>query len=112
MHDGALALFSRSVRDVLNNTYLDRWVGRPPRSTDLNPLDFYLWGHLNTLVYAAPVGNEETLHRCIVDACQTILNSPSIVERMLRSVVRRVEASIESHGGLYDHLLVSVLFRL
>jgi hypothetical protein len=46
MHDGAPAHFSRAVRDVLNNTYHDRWIGRggptawPPRSPDLNPLDF------------------------------------------------------------------------
>jgi hypothetical protein len=40
MHDGAPAHFSRAVRDVLNNTYHDRWIrrggptARPPRSPD------------------------------------------------------------------------------
>jgi hypothetical protein len=48
--------------------------------------DFYLWGHLNTLVYAAPVDNEETLHRCIVGACQT------------------TETFTESHGGHFENL--------
>jgi hypothetical protein len=28
MHDGAPAHFSRAVRDVLNNTYQDQWIGR------------------------------------------------------------------------------------
>jgi hypothetical protein len=28
MHGGAPAHFSRAVRDVLNNTYHDRWIGR------------------------------------------------------------------------------------
>jgi hypothetical protein len=28
MHDGALAHFSCAVRDVLNNTYHGRWIGR------------------------------------------------------------------------------------
>jgi hypothetical protein len=43
MHDGAPAHFSR---DVLNNAYYDRWIGRggptawSPRSPDLNTLDF------------------------------------------------------------------------
>jgi hypothetical protein len=107
MHDGALAHFSCALRDVLNNTYHDRWIRRggptvwPPRSPDLNPL----WGHLKTLVYAAPVDNEEALHRRIVDACQTIPNCPSIFERMRRSMMRRVEACIESHGGHFEHLL-------
>jgi hypothetical protein len=52
MHDGALAHFSRSVRDVLSNTRHDRWTEREEStvwslcSPDLNPLDFYLWEHL------------------------------------------------------------------
>jgi hypothetical protein len=43
------AHFSLAVRDVLNNTYHDGWIGIegptawPPRSPDLNPLDFHLW---------------------------------------------------------------------
>jgi hypothetical protein len=39
-------------------------------------------------VYAAPVDNEEALHRRIVDACQTIGNYPGIFERMWRSMMR------------------------
>jgi hypothetical protein len=68
MHDGAPARFSRAVRDVLSNTYHDQWTGRggptawPPRSTpDLNPLDFYVFLHLETRMYAASVDNEEAL---------------------------------------------------
>jgi hypothetical protein len=87
MRDCAPPHFSRAVRDVLNNIYHDRWIGRggptawPPYSMpDLNPLDFYLCGHLRAFVYVVPVDNEEALH-CIVDACQTIF------ERMRRSIM-------------------------
>jgi hypothetical protein len=69
----------------------------PQRSPDLNPLDFYLWEHLKPLVYAAPVDNEEALHHSIVDACQTTYNYPGIFERIWRSMIRCVEACIESH---------------
>jgi hypothetical protein len=58
-----------------------------------------------TLVYAAPVDNEEALHDRIKDACQTIRNYPGIFERIPRSMMRRVEACIESHGGHFEHLL-------
>jgi hypothetical protein len=111
MHDGAPAHFSRAMRDVPNNTSHDRWMDRggptawPPRSPDLNPLDFYLWGHLKSLVYATPVDNEEALHHRIVDACQTIRNFPGIFQRMRLSMMRRVEACIESRGGHFEHLL-------
>jgi hypothetical protein len=36
---------------------------------------FDLWKYLKSLVYAAPVDNEEALHRIVV-ACQTIRNYP------------------------------------
>jgi hypothetical protein len=75
MHDGAWTQFSRVLRDVLNDTYHGRWIGRggftawPSRSPDLSPLYFYLWEHLNTLVYAVPVDNEAALHHRIVNTC-------------------------------------------
>jgi hypothetical protein len=78
MHDVAPAQSSRAVRDVLSNTSYDQWTGiggpiaGPSLPPDSNPLDFYLWGHIETPVYASPVENEETLHHRIVDACQTI----------------------------------------
>jgi hypothetical protein len=75
----------------------------PPRSPDFNPLDVYLWGHLRTLVYAAPVDNIQALHR-IVNACQTIRNCPGIFARMRRTMMRRVEAWFESQGGHFEHL--------
>jgi hypothetical protein len=101
--DGVSAHFSRGVRDVLSNTYHDGCIGRggpsslPPCPPDLNPLDVYLWGHLNV----APIDTEGPLHRT-VDACQTVLNCLSIFERMRRSMMRHVEACT---GGHFEHLL-------
>jgi hypothetical protein len=109
MHQCAPAYFSRAVRDVLSNTCHDRWIGRggptawPPRFTPYwNLLDIYLWGHLNTLVYAAPADNEETPHHRFLDACQTIHIWPGIFERMWWSMMRRVETGIVSHGGHFS----------
>jgi hypothetical protein len=118
MHDGAPAHFSRCLWDVLRNNYHDRGLGTggptawPPRFTpDLNPLNFYMWRHQN----AAPVDNKESLHHFIVDACQTIRNRRDIFERMWRSMMRRVEARIESHGGLstcYECTLSTLTHKL
>jgi hypothetical protein len=96
-------------RDILYITYHYR-LGRgglstwPPRLPHLNPQDFYLWGQLKSLVYAAPVDNDEAHH--IVDACQTVRNYPCIFDRLRRSMMRRVEACIESHGG---HFIIELL---
>jgi hypothetical protein len=64
-----------------------------------------MWGYLKILVYAAPVDNEEALHRRIVDACQIIRNYHSIFGQMQWSMMKCVEAYIESHGENFEHLL-------
>jgi hypothetical protein len=95
-------------------SYHDRCVvnGGPaawlPRSTLHAKFEFsrFLSGeHLNSFVYAALVGNEEALHYRIVDACQTISNYPGIFAHVQLSMMRRVEACMESHGGHFEHLL-------
>ena len=45
----------------LDQHFPNRWIGRdgphagPPRSTDLTPLDFFLWGYVKDRVNATPV---------------------------------------------------------
>ena len=49
-HDGCPAHFRLDVREHLNSSFPDSWIGRggptewPARSPDLTPLDFYVWG--------------------------------------------------------------------
>jgi hypothetical protein len=111
MHDVAPAHFTHAVWDVHNNTYHEWQIGRggptawPTCLSDLNPVEFYLWGHLKALLYAAPVDSEEPLHHHIVDACQTISSSPGIFEWTWQSMMRHVEVWIEFHGGRFEHVL-------
>jgi hypothetical protein len=46
----------------------------------------------------------------IVDASQTIRNYPGILEQMRRSMMRNVEACLESHGGHFEHFLKMYCF--
>jgi len=70
LHDEAPPHFSLRVRNHLNRHYPERWIGRgssvswSPRSSDLTPLDFYLWGYLKNVVYQTPVNNEEDMGTC------------------------------------------------
>jgi hypothetical protein len=56
MHDATPAHFSLVDHRYLNRKFPGHWIGRggpiawPPHSYDLNPLDFYLWNHLKSLV--------------------------------------------------------------
>jgi len=78
---------------------------QPTRSRDLNPLDFCLCGHLETLVYSAPIENEGTLNQRIFVACPTIRSGPGIFDRVRYPVIRRVHACIDSGGGHSEHFL-------
>jgi hypothetical protein len=49
------------VREYLNTCFPVRWIGPaepiawPPRSLDLTPLDFFLWGFIKDRVFIAPL---------------------------------------------------------
>jgi hypothetical protein len=57
MHDGAPPHLL-TFRKFVNNLFPEQWVGRggptawPAPSSDFSPLDFYLWEHVKSTVYA------------------------------------------------------------
>ncbi|GFW44832.1 putative transposable element [Trichonephila clavipes] len=54
---GATCHTARATIDLLKDTFGDRLISRfgpvnwPPRSCDLTPLDYFLWGYVKSLVY-------------------------------------------------------------
>ena len=61
--DGVPPQFSKEVRAWLNEKFNGRWISRggpiswAPRSPDLMPLDFSLWGYIKTKVYKTKVND-------------------------------------------------------
>ncbi|GFU65536.1 transposable element Tc3 transposase [Trichonephila clavipes] len=55
--DAATCHTARATIDLLKDTFGDRLISRfgpvnwPPRSCDLTPLDYFLWGYVKSLVY-------------------------------------------------------------
>jgi hypothetical protein len=84
--------FLRIVRQHLNQTFGEQWIGRggpfswPARSPDLNPMDILLWGHLRSSVYSSPVSDLEVLQQRVENACQKIGLKPGIFDRVRTSV--------------------------
>jgi hypothetical protein len=107
--DGAPANFARPVRQWLNNNYPRRWIGRrgfiawPPRSCDITPLDFFLWGHIKTIVYRTAPNSEQELRQRILNAAQTI--TPQMLRNVQGSIRRRLGKCIEANGQNFEHLL-------
>lgn len=77
----------------------------PPRSPALNPLDFYIWGHLKTLGYATEVLRRDELWPQVHDNCKQNRNSPSMLEHIRQSMVRHDEACNMAEGWTFEHLL-------
>ena len=56
--DGSTSHTARITMDLLKGKFGERVISRngpvewPPRSCDLTPLDFFLWGHIKSMVYA------------------------------------------------------------
>ena len=77
----------------------------PARSPDLNPLGFFLWGHLKTLVYATPEEHVDDLLPRIGDGCNTIRTTPGLLERMRQSMLRRCQLCLQEGGHQFEALL-------
>ena len=93
--DGAPPHWSLIVRDFLNETFPNRWIGRngptpwPPRSPDITPLDFFLWGYVKDRVYRTPVRDVETLQSRIIEVLATVN------EEMLENTWREIEYRLD-----------------
>lgn len=107
--DGAPAHFGVRVRELLDRVFPNRWIGRrgelewPPRSPDLTPLDFFLWGYLKENVYKTPVENLQELRRRIVETCETM--PPQNLINSVNSVYHRLAHCQTVNGGHFEHLL-------
>ena len=103
--------FSRVARQFLNRHFANKWIGRggpvawPARSPDLNPLDFHLWGHLKSIVYATSIENAEIPRNRIEQGSRQIRETPGMTERVIRSMTRRVQACLQMQGSHFEHLL-------
>jgi hypothetical protein len=70
--------FLPAVREFLSSVFPALCVGRggptawPARSSDLNPLDFYLWAHLKSTFWAAEVGDPQDWQQRIQNGFEMI----------------------------------------
>ena len=76
--DGAPPHWGLRVCRFLNETFSDLWIERdgpiswPPRSSNITPLDFFLWGYVKDIVYQTKVQDITNLKQRISNAIATI----------------------------------------
>ncbi|XP_066141312.1 uncharacterized protein [Euwallacea fornicatus] len=113
MQDGAPPHYTLNVRQYLNNTFPRRWIGRgndapvqwPPRSPDLTPCDFFLWGFLKSKVYSTSIDHIQELHNRIFNAVNDVRNRPEVMQRMHFNFLKRINLCMQENGAHFEHLL-------
>ena len=75
----------------------------PPRSSDLSPLAYFLWGHRKSVVYQNRPRTLDDLKDAITTECQEI--STETLNRVKDSFIKRIDACINAEGEQFEHLL-------
>jgi len=99
------------VREYLIESFPNRWLVRggpvawPPRSPDLKPLDYYLWGHMKILVYETKVDSRAALRHRIFAAAELIRNHTDNIASATQSLLMRAKNCLATGGGHVEQLL-------
>ena len=81
---------------------LNRAVEWPPRSPDLTPLDFFLWGYLKSKVYQTPRGESlNELEMRIRQEMNILRQDRPLVKRAVFDMIRRAHVCQQRNG---EHL--------
>ncbi|GFV18451.1 uncharacterized protein TNCV_4468871 [Trichonephila clavipes] len=86
---------ARATLDLLKDTFGDHLisrfgpVNRPPRSCDLTPVDYFLWGYVKSLVYADKPQTLDHLEdniRCVIADIR-----PQMLEKVIENWTSRLD---------------------
>ncbi|GFV71310.1 putative DD41D transposase [Trichonephila clavipes] len=101
--DGATCRTARATIDLLKDTFGDRLISRfgpmnwPPRSCDLTPLNYFLWGYVKSLVYSDKPQTldhfEDNIRRVIADI------PPQMLEKVIENWKSRLDYIRASRGS-------------
>ncbi|GFT19275.1 transposable element Tc3 transposase [Trichonephila clavipes] len=101
--DGATCHTARATIDLLKDTFGDCLISRfgpvnwPPRSCDLTPLDYFLWGYVKSLVYEDKPQTldhlEDNIRRVIADI------RPQMLEKVIENRTSRLDYIRASRGS-------------
>ncbi|GFU08163.1 uncharacterized protein TNCV_3766161 [Trichonephila clavipes] len=110
--DGATCHTPRATIDLLKDTFGDRLISRfgpvnwPPRSCDLTPLDYFLWGYVKSLVYADKPQTldhlEDNIRRVIADI------RPQMLEKVIENRTSRLDYIRASRGSHMPEIIFKI----
>ena len=112
--DGAPPHWHRDVQRFLNESLPQRWIGRvgkedlalqfwPPRSPDLTPCDFFLWGFVKEAVYVPSLPTAlDDLNNRMTAAVNSV--TQDILLRVWNEFSYRLDVTRAAGRGHIEHL--------
>lgn len=107
--DGATAHTARETMDMLRMNFPQRVISRfgdvpwPPRSPDLSPLDFFLWGYLKGKVYIDKPNTLQELKLKIIQEISRI--TPDMLSAVMNSVIKRARLCLTNNGNHLKNII-------
>ena len=98
--DGASSHRGNKVQKYLKGKFGDKFIDKknwPPRSPDLNPCDFFLWGYLKSRVYNPLPNNLDELKDNIIREIKKI-DKKTLKDTFL-NFSKRCDLVVEAQGG-------------
>ncbi|GFS58028.1 putative transposase [Trichonephila clavipes] len=110
--DGATCHTARATIDLLKDTFGGRLISRfgpvnwPPRSCDLTPLDYFLWGYVKSLVYA---DKPQTLDHLEDNTRHVIADiRPQMLEKVIEIGTSRLNYIRASRGSPMPEIIFKI----
>lgn len=107
--DGAPPHYYLPVRQWLDVHFPNKWIGRrgpiewPPRSPDLTPPDFFLWGVLRNDVYKNKPKDIPDLKASIIQSCAKI--TAEMCAKVCTSIPHRLKNCIAANGCQFENII-------
>ncbi|GFU04894.1 uncharacterized protein TNCV_1290131 [Trichonephila clavipes] len=110
--DGVTCHTARATIDLLKDTFGDRLVSRfgpvnwRPRSCDLTPLDYFLWGYVKSLVYADKSQmldhSKDNIRRVFADI------RPQMLEKVIENWTSRLDYIRATRGSPMPEIIFKI----
>ncbi|GFY26021.1 transposable element Tc3 transposase [Trichonephila clavipes] len=110
--DGATCHTARATINLLKDTFDDRLISRSgpvnwsPRSCNLTPLDYFLWGYVKSLVYADKPQMRDHLEDNI---CRVIAD---IRSQMLEKVIENWTSKLDYIRAIRGSHMPEIIFKM
>jgi len=106
LQDGATSQTSHASMAEIQPFFGDRVISKglwPPRSPDLTPPDYFLWGYLKGRVYPNKPRTIVALKANITEEIQAV--TADVLARTFQNMALRIQSCLDANGGHFQHML-------